>query len=244
MAVFDSMSDSKSTQSAFLKAKTQSAFIKANPQSGSKEAPTKDSSTGTWYKKDTLTQNVPIKAKLKKNKRQKNIETSKAEVIKDSLFHYQCNCHLCKDFDNSTKKVNNLNKTYANALKSSPKSKVITSSTLPSSGNIANAEFNREGNGQILKGGGKNDNLSKIFIETIDIAKNHGINLKPDEPNAAQGDCLFDSIIDNVNHRPDCFPEKFKDDVDTYRVLWVTELEEQYKLTAHYPGYDLSLIHI
>ena len=23
-----------------------------------------------------------------------------------------------------------------------------------------------------------------------------------------------------------------------YRVLWVTELEEQYKLTAHYPGYD------
>ena len=66
MAVFDSMSDSKSTQSAFLKAKTQPAFLKANPQSGSKEAPSKDASTGTWYKKEPLTQNVPIKAKLKK----------------------------------------------------------------------------------------------------------------------------------------------------------------------------------
>ena len=57
MAVSDSMPDSKSTQSA---------FFKANTQSGSKEAPTKDTSTGIWYKKDSLTQNVPIKAKLKK----------------------------------------------------------------------------------------------------------------------------------------------------------------------------------
>ena len=116
------------------------------------------------------------KQNLKKNKSKKNIETSKAEVIKDSLFHYQCNCHLCKDFDNSTKKVDNLKKTYANALKLSQKSNIITSPIL-------------------LKGGGKKDNLSQIFIETIEIAKNHGINLKPDTPNAAQGDCLFDSII-------------------------------------------------
>ena len=71
MAVSDSMPDSKSPQSAFVKAKTQSAFLKANPQSGSKEAPTKDASTGTWYKKAPLTQNVPIKAKLKNNKPKK-----------------------------------------------------------------------------------------------------------------------------------------------------------------------------
>ena len=114
MAVSDTMPDSKSTHPAFLKANSKrdsSGDMPTQPaKESSKEDPSKDASTGTWYKKAPLTQNVPTKAKLKKKQSQNNLETSKAEVIKDSLFHYQCNCHLCKDFDNSTKKVDNLKK--------------------------------------------------------------------------------------------------------------------------------------
>ena len=66
----------------------------------------------------------------------------------------------------------------------------------------------------------------QFLFKQLRLQKNHKINLKPDVPNAAQGDCLFDSIIDNVNHRPDSFPEKLDAGVDTYRELWVTELEE------------------
>ena len=57
-------------------------------------------------------------------------------------------------------------------------------------------------------------------------------------PNPAQGDCLFDSIRDNVNHRPENFPYKLTDRVDHYRELWVTELEEQYRSTVVYPGFN------
>lgn len=43
--------------------------------------------------------------------------------------------------------------------------------------------------------------MSSTFYETINIAKQHGINLIPDVPNEAKGNCLFDSIISNINHR-------------------------------------------
>ena len=88
-----------------------------------------------------------------------------------------------------------------------------------------------------LKGGANSAEKSNIFKDTIKVAKTHGIQLAADTPNAAQGNCLFDSVVDNINHRPDCFPEKLKDGVDCYRELWVTELEENYKTTPHYPGY-------
>ena len=79
--------------------------------------------------------------------------------------------------------------------------------------------------------------MEGIFDAVVKVAENHGFKVKPDKPNAAEGDCLFDSIVDNVNHRPDDFPEKLLDGVDSYRELWVTELEEQYKTTAAFPGY-------
>ena len=75
-----------------------------------------------------------------------------------------------------------------------------------------------------------------IFDQTIRIAATHGIALRPDVPNSANGDCLFDSIIDNINHRP-VFQQSLGDSVQAYRELWVTELEEQFKLTEIFPGY-------
>ena len=74
-------------------------------------------------------------------------------------------------------------------------------------------------------------------MDTIQVAKNHGINLKSDIPNKAAGNCLFESVVYNVNHRPESFPNKLDEDVDNNRFLWVTELEEHYKETPHYPGY-------
>ena len=90
-----------------------------------------------------------------------------------------------------------------------------------------------------LKGGAKPKaiGMEGMFDAVVKVAENHGIKVKPDKPNAALGDCLFDSIVDNINHRPDDFPEKLLDGVDSYRELWVTELEEQYKTTAAFPGY-------
>ena len=90
---------------------------------------------------------------------------------------------------------------------------------------------------QVLKGGAKQGQLSQIFVDTIQVAKNHRINLKSDIPNKAAGNCLFESVVYNVNHRPESFPNKLDEDVDNNRFLWVTELEEQYKETPHYPGF-------
>ena len=77
-----------------------------------------------------------------------------------------------------------------------------------------------------------------IFESAINVAQSHGIKVIPDELNAAQGDCLFESILDNINHRPEDFLVKLNDGIDTYREVWVTELEERYKETAVYPGFN------
>ena len=90
-----------------------------------------------------------------------------------------------------------------------------------------------------VRGGAKNE--KNVFVKTIDIAKKHGISLNADLPNPGKGDCLFDSVVDNVNHR-DCFQENLEDSVDCYRVLWVTELEEKYKCKEVFPGFDGQII--
>ena len=77
----------------------------------------------------------------------------------------------------------------------------------------------------------------EIFDQTIELAQSHGIKLKADKPNPGVGNCLFESIVDNINHRPKCFNEKLDAGVAHYREVWVSEVEERYKETPHYPGY-------
>ena len=100
--------------------------------------------------------------------------------------------------------------------------------------NLSSSMFGNEDVPVPCRGGAKNE--KDVFVKSIDIAKKHGISLSADKSNPGKGDCLFESIIDNVNHR-DCFQESLEDNVDCYRELWVTELEEMYKLKEVYPGF-------
>ena len=58
-----------------------------------------------------------------------------------------------------------------------------------------------------------------------------------DVPNLARGDCLFEAVIYNINHR---FAEKEKllKNVQHYREEWCAELMLLYGDTAHYPGFQ------
>ena len=86
------------------------------------------------------------------------------------------------------------------------------------------------------RGGGKNDDEEKsIFEKGIEIAKKHGINVKADLPNKKQGDCLFEAVVDNINHRK-CFTEKLDKSIQEYREEFVSEMQLQFQQTDHYPG--------
>ena len=60
-----------------------------------------------------------------------------------------------------------------------------------------------------------------FVFDAINLAKNLcGINLKVDSFNRAQGDCLLESIILNVNHRKEFEKIKLDKSVDEYRKEW------------------------
>ena len=171
---------------------------------------------GLWYTKKPITKNQTTKPSLANSKSEKRLNTFESQEIQNSLFRLKS--HTEKSSDR----------------------KLPTPNPLSSFGNKAKYGFN--GDQKNLKGGGKTGQMSQIFLDTIQVAKNHGINLKPDTPNKAQGNCLFESIVDNVNNRSASFPHKLDEDVDIHRLLWVTELEKKYKETPHYPGYNGNII--
>ena len=88
---------------------------------------------------------------------------------------------------------------------------------------LGRSEQKTKSSPKVLKGGAKNASkaieMNGIFDFAIRVAESHGIKVTPDIPNAAQGNCLFDSILDNINHRPNDFSEKLEDEVDCYREL-------------------------
>ena len=174
----------------------QSALLRAN-------LPVSDSS-GTWYQKAKITDASSDKQILVNSKSQQASVTSKGDEIRNSLFHYQCRCRQCQDFDSAKlSKKRTPYSSYAEVLSASVKIEVHN--TDKDLKNAMKSEFIKDD--RVLKGGGKKGELSQIFIDTIQVAKDHGINLKPDTPNAASGNCLFESTVDNVNHRPECFPK-------------------------------------
>ena len=84
-----------------------------------------------------------------------------------------------------------------------------------------------------LRGGaGNGDNESPLLVtQAIESAKKHGINLVIGVLNEADGNCAFDAVINNVNHRS-CFNEKLSLSSEVYRQIWVTELEDE---SSKYP---------
>ncbi len=85
-----------------------------------------------------------------------------------------------------------------------------------------------------LSCGGASDG-EDIFKRGIENARRHGITVISDKPNKAQGDCLFESVIDNINHQ-DWFPDKLKHSIQYYRKKWVSEIKRNYENTDHFPG--------
>ena len=65
--------------------------------------------------------------------------------------------------------------------------------------------------------------LNTWFLKAIDNAKIHGIDLHPGVENLANGNCVFESIIDSINTR-DCFEENFNGTPDYWRNIWMTEV--------------------
>ena len=85
----------------------------------------------------------------------------------------------------------------------------------------------------VLQGGyGKHPRTSSLLVvRAIESAKKHGINIVEGILNKADGNCAFDAVINNINHRQ-CFLEKLSLSSFTYRQIWVTELESE---TLKYP---------
>ena len=69
-----------------------------------------------------------------------------------------------------------------------------------------------------------NSTSTPIFTVAIKNAAWHGINLKPGWPNNADGNCIIEAIVDNVNNR-NCFNENFSGSPDSLRYLWLTKAE-------------------
>ena len=88
-------------------------------------------------------------------------------------------------------------------------------------------------------GAGSNGSSASTLIgRAIESAKKHGISLEQGIRNKADGNCAFDAVINNVNHR-DCFKEKLPLNSEVYRQIWVTELEsESYKYPRLGAGYS------
>ena len=72
--------------------------------------------------------------------------------------------------------------------------------------------------------------------------KKHGINLEPGIMNKGDGNCAFDSIINNINYRP-CFPNKLQLSSADYRQVWITEFQmESFKFPELGAGYTYKEI--
>ena len=85
-----------------------------------------------------------------------------------------------------------------------------------------------------LRGGAGNvDNQSPLIVQrAITSAEKHGIALVQGILNKADGNCAFDAVLNNINHR-NCFVNKLSLPSTVYRQVWVTELEME---SSNYPA--------
>jgi len=76
-----------------------------------------------------------------------------------------------------------------------------------------------------LRGGSDSLKHSLIFQKAIGIAKKHGISVHADEPNSADGNCVFESVMSSINNS-NCFQENFEESPNYYRKMWLDEVEK------------------
>ena len=64
-----------------------------------------------------------------------------------------------------------------------------------------------------------------MVTKAIGNAAFHGIDLHHGVKNLANGDCLFESILDSINTR-DCFKESFDGTPAYWRQIWMSNIED------------------
>ena len=74
--------------------------------------------------------------------------------------------------------------------------------------------------------------ISVLVSRAIESGKKHGINLVQGILNAADGNCAFDAVINNINHRK-CYSGKLELSSIIYRQIWISELEME---SSRYPS--------
>ena len=77
-----------------------------------------------------------------------------------------------------------------------------------------------------LRGGAWNweGTSSTLVYQAINSANKHGIKLVQGTLNSADGNCAFDAVINNINHRQ-CFSDKLTLSSRIYRQIWVSDLQ-------------------
>ena len=78
-----------------------------------------------------------------------------------------------------------------------------------------------------LRGGSDNEEgkSSSMVNVAIQNAAGHGINLHQGVPNLANGDCMFESVADNISTRS-CFGEVWNGTPAHNRKIWLDEAED------------------
>ena len=80
-----------------------------------------------------------------------------------------------------------------------------------------------------LRGGADKATGDKEMHSMVEIAianaAQHGISLHQGVPNLANGNCMFESVVDNINTRA-CFEEILNGTPDYYRKVWLDEAED------------------
>ena len=70
------------------------------------------------------------------------------------------------------------------------------------------------------------DEETLMIRRAIASAKRHGINISHGTPNAADGNCAFESVVSNINDRP-CYSESLPFTPDYYRRIWLTDFKNK-----------------
>ena len=76
-----------------------------------------------------------------------------------------------------------------------------------------------------LRGGANNEGCSMIE-KAIANAKAHDINVNAGDRTPGDGNCIFESVLNNINTR-DNFSETFDGTADHWRYIWMTEVQNK-----------------
>ena len=152
-------------------------------------------------------------------------------------------CHICNKLQSMLKGINDKKKKFIAEKKIGLKDlDMLLYCIVFLESKYATSSFTLESNAETkshtteivrLRGGAGNSGSSKstIIKRAIESARKHGINLEQGKLNKADGNCAFDAVLYNINHR-ECFQDKLQLDSEVYRQIWVTELESE---SSKYP---------